>query len=171
MTAGDPDGECGSGGSYPVEVIRSARRRKTVQARLVDGVIEVRVPANLAQTEVDEHVRALAARIERKQRSDTIDLTDRALELSKRYELPSPASIRWVANQQHRWGSCTRDDGTIRISDRLTQAPPFVVDYVVLHELTHLVEPNHGPHFHELMQRYSLSERAEGYLLALQTLS
>ena len=42
-----------------------------------------------------------------------------------------------------------------------------VLEYVVLHELTHLTEADHGPAFKELMARYPKAERAEGYLMAL----
>jgi len=42
-----------------------------------------------------------------------------------------------------------------------------VLDYVLLHELTHLVEPNHSPDFHALMARYPHLERAEGFLEAM----
>jgi len=58
-------------------------------------------------------------------------------------------------------------DGSIRISDRLAEVPDFVLDYVVLHELTHLEVADHGPAFQALMARYRLSDRAEGYLMAL----
>jgi len=72
--------------------------------------------------------------------------------------------VRWVDNQQRRWGSCTPEDGTIRLSRRLANAPDYVVDYVLLHELAHLIEPGHGPAFAALMAGYPKLERAEGYL-------
>ena len=54
-----------------------------------------------------------------------------------------PASVRWVTNQNARWGSCTPGDRTIRLSDRLQQMPGWVVDYVLVHELAHLLEAGH----------------------------
>lgn len=152
--------------SYPVRIVRSARRKKTVAARLVKGTIEVRVPQQMGQAEVKTHVANLVGRIERKQKAATIDLRERAAVLAAQYELPTPAEIRWVANQNSRWGSCTASDGAVRLSDRLTGFPEYVVDYVLLHELTHLVEPNHGPRFKALMARYRSAERAEGFLEA-----
>ncbi len=150
--------------SYPVRVVRSTRRKKTVSARLTEGVIEVRVPSWLSEEQVAEHVAELSARILDRESVDRIDLEAMAARLAARFELPTPASIRFVGNQNHRWGSCTLAEGTIRISDRLAGVPEYVLEYVVLHELTHLVEPGHGPRFHELMARYPTAERAEGYL-------
>jgi hypothetical protein len=69
-----------------------------------------------------------------------------------------------VGNQGSRWGSCTPSDGTIRLSSRLQGMPPWVVDYVLLHELAHLAVPGHGPRFWALLESYPRTERARGYL-------
>ena len=63
-----------------------------------------------------------------------------------------------------RWGSCTPLDGTIRLSSRLREMPTWVLDYVVVHELVHLLVPGHGAQFWELVDRYPRTERARGYL-------
>jgi predicted metal-dependent hydrolase len=76
-------------------------------------------------------------------------------------------SLEWTTNQDHRWGSCTPTTGAIRISHRLATLPEWVLDYVIVHELAHLVEANHGPRFWALVQRYPKTERARGYLMAL----
>ena len=55
-----------------------------------------------------------------------------------------PASVRWVTNQNGRWGSCTPADRTIRISHRIQDMPDWVIDYVLLHELAHLIVPSHN---------------------------
>ncbi|MGI9604848.1 MAG: M48 metallopeptidase family protein [Acidimicrobiales bacterium] len=151
----------------PVRVIPSSRRKKTVAARIVDGVIEVRVPARLRAAERERHVRALVDRIERKRVGSEIDLTARASDLARRFQLPEPTSIAWSTRQKHRWGSCTPADGTIRISDRMRPFPDWVIDYVIVHELTHLVEITHSRRFHELVDRYPRSERARGFLDAV----
>jgi len=99
------------------------------------------------------------------------ELAERAAELSRRYlggaDGPIPASVRWVGNQESRWGSCTPADGTIRLSDRLRTMPSWVIDYVLVHELAHLIEPGHGPRFQRLVERYPKVERARGYLLGV----
>ena len=51
-----------------------------------------------------------------------------------------------VRNQRSRWGSCSRR-GTISLNWRLIQTPPFVQDYIILHELMHLREMNHSARF------------------------
>lgn len=149
-----------------VEVIRSAKRRKTAQARMVDGHLEVRIPARASKAEEARLVEVFRRRYERSTRSEQTDLAARAAVLAKRYDLPRPADIRWVTNQAHRWGSCTPATGVIRLSDRMAGYPPWVVDAVIVHELAHLVEHSHGPRFQALVARYPLLERAEGYLIA-----
>jgi predicted metal-dependent hydrolase len=149
-----------------VTVIRSAKRRKTAQARMVDGVLEVRIPARASRAEERRLVEVFRRRYERAGAAERLDLATRARALARRHDLPEPTEIRWVSNQAHRWGSCTPSTGVIRISDRMASFPPWVVDHVIVHELAHLVEPGHGPAFAELASRYPLAERAEGYLLA-----
>ena len=75
-----------------------------------------------------------------------------------------PTSVRWVDNQQRRWGSCTPVDGSIRLSRRLATMPAEVRDYVLLHELAHLLESGHGPAFEALLAGYGPLERARGFL-------
>ncbi len=64
-----------------------------------------------------------------------------------------------------RWGSCTPGTGRIRINVRLAAYPPACLDYVVAHELTHLLEPGHGERFHVLLARAYPDERAARALL------
>ena len=149
-----------------VEVVRSRRRRRTVQAREVDGVLRVSIPATMTRAEEERWVDEMVRRFERRRSTDRIDLARRAAALARRHGFPEPASIRWVDNQRARWGSCTPGDGTVRISSRLAEYPDWVVDYVIVHELAHLVEPHHGPTFHALVDRYPRAERARGFLIA-----
>jgi predicted metal-dependent hydrolase len=151
----------------PVRVIESARRKKTVSARFVDGTIEIRMPQGLARRERDNHIRTLTKRLLKQRSSEAIDLTDRARRLARRYALPAPSRISWSARQNSRWGSCTPIDGTVRISHRLSDFPHWVLDYVIVHELAHMVELNHTPEFHSLVARFPKAERAEGFLMAV----
>jgi predicted metal-dependent hydrolase len=57
-----------------------------------------------------------------------------------------------IGDQRSRWGSCS-PAGTLSFSWRLVLAPPDVLDYVVVHEICHLVEANHGPRFWALVER------------------
>lgn len=149
-----------------VEVIRSSRRRKTIEARLVEGTLEVRVPARLSRREEDQCVRDMVERFERRQHADRVDVQARAAALARRYDLPVPASVRWVDNQRRRWGSCTIETGEIRVSSALASYPRWVLDYVLVHEMAHLVEADHGAGFRALVARYPKAERAEGFLIA-----
>ena len=152
-----------------VEVRRSAKRRRTVSAYRQEGRLVVLVPARMSRAEEGEWVRTMVARVaaseQRRQRSDG-DLEQRALALSREHlgGRAVPASVRWVSNQNSRWGSCTPAEGSIRLSDKLRGMPGWVVDYVLLHELAHLLQPGHGPEFWELLRGYPRLERARGYL-------
>jgi len=158
-----------------MEVIikRSSRRQKTIQGRVVDGVIEMLVPASATDAELEPHIRKLQSRLERKAASphrDDAYLERRARFLNKKYfgGTISWKSITYSRRQVRRRGSCTPADGTIRISSRLQQVPRWVEDYVIVHELAHLLEPNHGRRFKALVRRYPLAERAIGFLTALE---
>ena len=114
----------------------------------------------------------MAARFEARDRRGRLnaggDLERRAKQLNERYfdgEL-TWSSLTYVTNQSSRFGSCSPADRTIRISAELAKMPQFVLDYVIVHELAHLIEPNHSDAFWELVNRYPLTERARGYLLA-----
>ena len=155
-----------------IKVIRSARRRKTISARMEGDVMVVRAPVHISDDELNRAIENLKARIQRRQQARELsdaDLEQRAQELNRRYFGGKLRwrSIRWVTNQNKRFGSCTPSQGTIRISHRLAAMPAWVLDYVLVHELAHLVEPNHGPRFWALVNRYPRTERARGYLMAV----
>lgn len=162
-------GACG-GEALPVEVVRSARRTKTAEARLVDGRLVVRIPARSTRAEEHEFVTYFLGRFQRNRTVSSLDLVKRAATLARRYRLPEPVSIRWVGNQRNQWGSCTPVDGSIRLSDRMAGFPSWVIDYVIVHELAHLVVADHGPRFQALVDAYPRAERARGYLMAREEL-
>ncbi|MGY2129110.1 M48 metallopeptidase family protein [Blastococcus sp. SYSU DS0617] len=161
----------GDAGSV-VEVRRSARRRRTVTAYRESGRTVVLIPAAFSPAEerrwVAQMVAKLQTREERRRRSlggdDELMIRARALSAAHLDGLAEPASVRWVDNQQRRWGSCTPADRSIRLSSRLRSMPEYVVDYVLVHELVHLLEPGHDERFWALVARYPRSERARGFL-------
>jgi predicted metal-dependent hydrolase len=160
----------GAGEATPgIEVRRSRRRRRTVAAYQDGDRVVVLIPARFTAAEEAEWVARMVKRLESRQRRGhrgDAALATRARELSRRYldGAVTPRSVRWVGNQGSRWGSCTPGDGTIRLSSRLQGMPPWVVDYVLLHELAHLAVPGHGAAFWKLLEAYPRTERARGYL-------
>jgi predicted metal-dependent hydrolase len=155
-----------------IVINRSDRRARTVSAKVVGDTVEIAAPAHLSDEELQPIIAKLVARLERRKERRTRDdgeLQRIAEELNRRYfeGKLSWASITWSDRQNKRYGSCTPADRTIRISDRLAAMPPFVLEYVVMHELAHLLEANHGPRFWKLVNRYPKTERARGYLMAV----
>lgn len=152
-----------------VEVRRSARRRRTVSAYRDGERVVVLMPAAMSRADerhwVDVMLERLQSKEARRKPADA-DLSERAEALSRRHlgGRARPTSVRWVANQAARWGSCTPSDGSIRLSSRLQGLPGWVVDYVLVHELVHLLVPGHGPRFWELVAAYPQAERARGFL-------
>ncbi|MBA8930142.1 hypothetical protein BC739_007375 [Kutzneria viridogrisea] len=159
-----------------VEVRRSRRRRRTVTAYREGDTVIVLLPARMTRAEEEHWVAEMLHRLQRsetRRRSPARDsdaaLLARCAELSARHLAGKavPASVRWVPPMRTRWASCTPSDGTIRVSERLREVPSWVLDYVLVHELTHLLVPGHGPDFWKLVRHYPRTDRAVGYLEGL----
>jgi predicted metal-dependent hydrolase len=158
-----------SSGAPRVEVRRSARRRRTVSAYRDGERTIVLIPARMSPAEERRWVAVMLERLarqDRRLRPGDAQLLARASALSRRYlgGRAEPSSVRWVTNQGARWGSCTPADGTVRISARLQGMPGWVLDYVLVHELVHLLVPGHGPQFWAEVSAYPRAERARGFL-------
>ena len=132
----------------------------------------VRLPSGLTEVEEQSWVERMRAKIDHSEARRTLNtdeaLRERAEELNRTYfggEL-QVAEIRYVTNQDHRFGSCTPSTATIRLSHRLAEMPVWVLDYVIVHELAHLLQGNHSARFWKLVNRYKLTERARGFLMA-----
>ncbi|MDQ0854347.1 putative metal-dependent hydrolase [Arthrobacter sp. V4I6] len=161
----------------PVEVRRSARRRRTVAAFWENGTAVVAIPASFTRNQEREWVHRMLEKLrlqgergapaagKRRPRSDAA-LAGHAAELSAKYfsGRAVPSSVRWVGNQNSRWGSATPSDGSIRLSDKLRSMPQWVIDYVLLHELAHLLVAGHNAAFWRLLEAYSDTERAKAFL-------
>lgn len=163
-----------SAGSPPVVVRRSARRRRTVAAFWEAGTAVVAIPAHFSPAQEREWVTKMVARLQakegqpasRRRSSSDADLMRRAGELSHSYlsGKARPVSVRWVGNQNSRWGSATPAERTIRLSDKLQGMPAWVVDYVLLHELSHLLVAGHDASFWRLLEAYPDTDRAKAFL-------
>jgi len=150
-------------------VIRSTRRKKNISAYRQGGRIVVSIPARMSKADERAMVPEMIAKIRAQEAAATMSqerlaqridelLTDLAPEITLR-----PVSVSWRAMRE-RWGSCTSIDRSIRISDRLKQAPQFVLDYVLFHEGIHLAYFDHGPEFKARLARFPKEALAEAYL-------
>ncbi len=149
-----------------IELVRGTRRRKHVEATLVGDRLRVSFPRWMSLADAREAAEELAERMRRRTDPKLIDVASRARRLAKECGLPRPRSVQWSEHQLQRWGSCTPEDGTVRVSARLAAFPSWVLDYVLVHELAHLLVDHHGPHHDALVDRYPLAERARGFLIA-----
>ncbi len=154
-----------------VEVRRSPRRKKTISAEVVGDVLVVSVPQRMSLAEEQQWVDRMALRMGERRRRDRLnqhgELTARATALAAEYlDGVSFSDITWIETQRSRWGYCIPSQRSIRISLVVSQFPTWVRDYVIVHELAHLVIADHSDAFWRLVQRYPLTERARGFLIA-----
>lgn len=162
----------------PVEVRRSTKRRRTVSADLRDGVVIVSIPAHFTAAQEADWVHRMVTKLLSKHQALTPapggadsanpgdELLQRARTLSEAYLAGrgQPVSIGWVTNQNSRWASATPARKTIRLSHKLQGMPGWVVDYVILHEMAHLIEPSHNRVFWRLLEAYPRTETAKAFL-------
>ena len=150
-------------------VVRKERRKRSISAFRQGGVIEIHIPARLSKRQelelIPEMIEMVLKR-EAKARKGDDQLLKIALAILEEY-LPDfferPTSITW-RGMNERWGSCTTVDGTIRISDRLINAPDYVLNYIIFHELIHLRIHAHDENFYEYLDRYTDQVKAEAFL-------
>src|SRR5438105_11763747 len=133
----------------PVRVIGSRRRRRTVQARLRSGVLEVLVPESMPYRERERWIEVMRGRIERQlQRAQPSDdrLDERARQLNRRH---FGSRLRWnsiaYAEQGRRWGSCTYTAGVVRSPSRAARPPIWALDDQLGHALAHVEHADPGP--------------------------
>jgi hypothetical protein len=132
--------------------------------------VDIECPATIGQREEAEWRQRVLSRVQtrlaRLTRIDDAALNARAKALARTHfgrDLPL-TSAAWSDRQHARWGSCSPQAGAIRLSGRLRPMPSWVRDYVLVHEMAHLVVPDHSPRFWELVHKYPHAERARGFL-------
>ena len=152
-----------------IVVIRSKRRKKNISAYRAGGRIVVSIPARMSEADERAMVPEMVAKIRSQEAASTMSeaalaartdelLSELAPEITTR-----PKDVTW-RGMRERWGSCTSIDGTIRISDRLKDAPAFALDYVLFHEAIHLEVSDHGEGFKQILARFAKAEIASAYL-------
>lgn len=160
-----------------IEIVRSRKRKRSVSAREVNGVIRLYIPMGLSEKVEQEYVRWAQKRFEsRKRKKELRDKNaDGQLEqLARKFnweyfngKLCWERIVYSTEQNSGMFGNCSLRDKIIRLSDRLLKMPKFVHDYVLIHELAHLKVSGHGHEFWEIVDRYPRTERARGYLMAI----
>jgi predicted metal-dependent hydrolase len=159
--------------SEVVEVRRSKKRTRSVAAWRESGRLIISVPARMSRKEIDTHILELTSRIIAAENvlgdAELIALSETLIStyLQPEFGELRPASITWSARQRDLHGSCTSVDRTIRISKRISTAPEYVIEVVVLHELVHLLHHDHSKEFHELARRHPKFAEAEAFLAGM----
>jgi predicted metal-dependent hydrolase len=155
-----------------VKVIRSPDRKKTIQAKMVGETLVVYLPTGMHREEERKLIEKVKEKIERNKQKKQLNKDDflikRFNEFNSLYFQGKLKvnSIEFVTNQERVRGSCTPNKGTIRVSHRLLEMPKWVLDYVIMHEMTHLLHPNHSKEFWKKVGEYEYTERARGFLMA-----
>jgi len=156
-----------------IKIIRSRRRKRTVSARMNKDILVVNAPAWLPEERLGKIVADFTSKFEKKRIKEELDkkqsLPEIAARLNNRYfgNKLKINSIEYVTGQRSKFGCCDYRSAAIRISHRIGLMPEWVRDYVIIHEMAHLIEPNHGSLFWDIVSRYKLTERARGYLMAV----
>jgi predicted metal-dependent hydrolase len=154
-----------------VVIIRSKKRKSSIEAKIVKEKLFIYLPITVNNVEEKKWIEKMtkwSQNYQKKKELNSSNLLKRAEELNKKYFKGTlDFSIKFVTNQNTRFGSCTFSTKTIRISDKIAKMPRWVQDYVIIHELTHIIHPNHTKKFWEKVKEYKYTERARGYLIAV----
>lgn len=174
--------------SAEIRLIRSAR--KSLSAEITrDGAVLVRAPLRLSEQEIVRFLREKSAAIERMvqkhqnfvreadaqpafTQAEIAEMAQQALKIIpprvKYYAEKLGVSYGRITirNQKTRWGSCTAE-GNLNFNCLLMQAPPEVLDSVVVHELCHRLQPNHSKAFYaEVYRVFPEYDRCHAWLKA-----
>jgi predicted metal-dependent hydrolase len=157
-----------------IKITRSLKRRKTIGAQLINNILHVYAPHNISDEKLDKIIISFKQRFTnsllKKKLNNEKPLKEIAEIINKKYLKNrldiSSISIEYVTGQTHKFGCCNYQNKSIRISHQIAKMPDWVRDYVIMHELSHLIEPNHSKLFWDIVSEYKLAERAKGYLIA-----
>ena len=158
-----------------VKVTRKRMKSMRMRLKSADGPVEISVPYGTSELAISQFVRAKRSWIEAQRialaNKPMAKANDATVEEVKEWraivEGLAPGLVQhWAVimgvkpgklayrNMTSRWGSCQPSTGRICLNIRLALFPSQCLEYVVVHELCHLLEPNHGPRFHALMDKY-----------------
>lgn len=139
---------------------------------MVGDTMVIRAPANISEARLNEIVNKFKQHYKKRQLKKELNRKENLSAIAQRLNHKyfdgkiEVESIEYSAQQDKQFGSCNCKAKTIRISHRLAGMPEWVRDYVIIHEMVHILQSNHSQTFWNLVSRYKLAERARGYLLA-----
>ncbi|MEW5936944.1 MAG: M48 family metallopeptidase [Candidatus Thermoplasmatota archaeon] len=136
-----------SGDEYVLRI--GFKDKQGISARIDGSAIRLSIPSTLSKEAQNKHISTLLSRCIAQKRIP--ELKKRIDELNKKH-FNQPLSKIFFKHNKSNWGSCS-SAGNINISTRLLFAPDDVLEYVCVHELTHLIEPNHSKNFWKLIEK------------------
>jgi hypothetical protein len=164
---------------FPTQIDVQRARRRTVELGLHDGRLIAQAPLRIPKEELQRMLVELRRDLWDSYRESHCFgaeglarcATNARIRWLADVRLPG-FSVRFAGRMKKRWASCTAPvaaghDGSVRVSRVLEGHPNWLLEHLLLHELIHLVHPNHGRAFKALMGRSPFGERAAGYLEAL----
>jgi predicted metal-dependent hydrolase len=156
------------GVALELKVVR--KRVKNINARLHGRTLSVSAPHRVTVRELDETILELARKLVRRSRADALNADGGAEAIARKMaarfpDPPDVTEVRFVTNQTARWGSYSLQTGIVRLNAALRQMPPWVLEAVVAHELTHAIHLDHSPEFWELVRSVCpKTDRARAFL-------
>ena len=154
---------------YDIVIQRSKRRKKTLQATFKNHIVKILAPSTASDTEINKFLDKFLKKLERKDiiLNNDKELLSRANKLKKKFIPDAPDfTIVFQESLKRTWGKCFTNQRKIIINPVLATYPKWVLDFVIVHEIAHLLIPNHGKEFRSLVDRFKLKERAVGFLMA-----
>ena len=124
------------------------REKESSCARIVGTSIQLVIASKLPEEAQNRHISTLLSRCVARKRLP--ELQKRVMDLNAKHFNKEVRRVFFKHNKSN-WGSCS-SAGNINISTRLLFAPDEVLDYVCIHELAHLIEPNHSERFWNLVE-------------------
>lgn len=135
---------------YTIEVTRKRIKNMYLRVKDTDGTLSVSAPYGMSDTEIRKFVESKSDWIER-----TIQEMLVARQLKEQEPVMGVKSAGFtIKKMKTRWGSCNVKSHHLNFNLLLAKVPPECAEYVVVHELTHLLEPSHNARFWSLMEHY-----------------
>ncbi len=164
-------------GDIRIHIRRKNIKNMYLRVKEDTGIVEVSAPLSVPDAEILRFVNERSAWIrdaqiritERKKKEENAPVIVPFMEREMRRDLKRKITVFiekyepamgvksdgfTIKKMKTRWGSCNVKTGHLNFNFALAQVPDKYVEYVVVHELTHLLEPSHNARFWKLMERY-----------------